>query len=71
MPWTRAFTFTFASAPAPAPAAPHPPTFAALDDDWGDFVASPLGSNAREDARSESHRSVSMLLSCRPLGSTE
>jgi hypothetical protein len=42
--------FTFASAPAPTPAAPHPPTFAALDDDWGDFVASPLGSNADASA---------------------
>jgi hypothetical protein len=37
--------FTFASAPAPA--APQPPVaaFAAFDDDWGDFVASGLGSN--------------------------
>lgn len=24
---------------------PHPATFVAFDDDWGDFVASPLGSN--------------------------
>ncbi|TVU26981.1 hypothetical protein EJB05_29559, partial [Eragrostis curvula] len=39
--------FTFASAPAPAAplADPRPATFAAFDDDWGDFVASPLGSN--------------------------
>ncbi|CAN6325805.1 unnamed protein product [Urochloa humidicola] len=41
--------FTFASAPAapqPTPADPRPATFAAFDDDWGDFVASPLGSDA-------------------------
>ncbi|TKW07822.1 hypothetical protein SEVIR_7G332700v4 [Setaria viridis] len=43
--------FTFASAPAPAApqpalADPRPDTFAAFDDDWGDFVASELGSNA-------------------------
>ncbi|CAN6374062.1 unnamed protein product [Urochloa humidicola] len=45
--------FTFASAPA-APQPPladaRPATFAAFDDDWGDFVASPLGSNADTSA---------------------
>ncbi|CAN6362241.1 unnamed protein product [Urochloa humidicola] len=45
--------FTFASAPAtpqPSLADPRPATFAAFDDDWGDFVASPLGSNADASA---------------------
>nr|TKV99268.1 hypothetical protein SEVIR_8G027742v2 [Setaria viridis] len=47
--------FTFASAPAPtapqpALADPRPATFAAFDDDWGDFVASELGSNADASA---------------------
>ncbi|CAM0950278.1 unnamed protein product [Alopecurus aequalis] len=38
--------FTFASAaPQPAPPSPQPAAFAAFDDDWGDFVASSLGSN--------------------------
>ncbi|KAM3273744.1 hypothetical protein ACQJBY_043131 [Aegilops geniculata] len=35
--------FAFApAAPQPAPLAPQPATFAAFDDDWGDFVASSL-----------------------------
>ncbi|ONM42279.1 hypothetical protein ZEAMMB73_Zm00001d044696 [Zea mays] len=38
--------FTFASAPQPQP---QPPT-AAFDDDWGDFVASGLGSDAGASA---------------------
>ncbi|KAF8707108.1 hypothetical protein HU200_030341 [Digitaria exilis] len=45
--------FTFAPAPAapqPTLADPGPAAFAAFDDDWGDFVASDLGSNADASA---------------------
>jgi hypothetical protein len=39
--------FTFVSAPPPAAPLvdPQPAAFAAFDDDWGDFVTSPIGSN--------------------------
>jgi hypothetical protein len=37
--------FTFASAPAAPQQQPPAAAFAAFDDDWGDFVASGLGSN--------------------------
>ncbi|KAK3119735.1 hypothetical protein QOZ80_9AG0674460 [Eleusine coracana subsp. coracana] len=39
--------FTFASAPL---ADPQPAAFAAFDDDWGDFVTSPLGSNTEVES---------------------
>nr|CAB3459351.1 unnamed protein product [Digitaria exilis] len=42
--------FTFAPAPQPTVVDPRPAAFAAFDDDWGDFVASDLGSNADASA---------------------